>query len=146
RGTLVEWPIALVGERNTIHIAEEHGPAKTKLLYCAFELANAGLGVVERQRRQSREARATLRDDTREGVIDDASELGRAKRLLDVCTRCRQCEHLHVDAGLLEHLRAIRDVAVAANGDVVVTGIVQQRISSRVNGQLDSAGPLSDRV
>ncbi len=54
--------------------------------------------------------------------------------------------HLRVDAFLLEHALAIRDVAMSAHGDVVVAGIVQARIALGVDRQLDGAVAGLERV
>jgi hypothetical protein len=49
---------------------------------------------------------------------------------------------LSIDAGVAQDLLAVVDVAVAANGNIVVAGIVQSGIAGVVMGDPDCAGSL----
>ena len=68
-----------------------------------------------------------------ERVVYQRSELHRAPRRLDVRPRRGQRDDLHVDAVLVEHAGAIGEIAMAADGDVVVARVVQDRVAFRVH-------------
>ncbi len=84
--------------------------------------------------------------DLRERVVHEAREADGALGRLDVRAGRRERDHLRVDAFLLEHVLAIRDVAMPAHRDVVVARIVETRIALGVDRQLDDAVARLERV
>src|SRR6185437_7701571 len=94
-------------------------------------------GIAERERGERREARRPFANHGREGVVDEASEAHGALRRLDVRARRREGDDLSIDAFSLDLLLAELDVAVAADGDVEVAGIVETGIAFGVDRQLD---------
>ena len=77
--------------------------------------------------------------DAREGVVHKAREAHGAVGRLDVRAGRRERDDLRVHALLLEHGLPVRDVAMAAHRDVVVTGIVNARIAFGVDRDFDGA-------
>ena len=60
--------------------------------------------------------------------------------------RSGESDDLRIDAFVLEHLLAIRDVAMTLDGHVVVTRIVDAGIALFVHGQLDDAVSAAESV
>ena len=68
------------------------------------------------------------------------------RRRLDVRPGRRERDDLRVHAFLLEHLLAVRDVAMPGDRDVVVAGVVDVRVACRVDRDADDALAGAERV
>ena len=80
---LVEQPEAFVARRDAVDVAEDHEPGEPQIGHGPLGLAYRGCGIAERQRRQRREAVASLGDDPRQGVVDLPRERHRSVGGLD---------------------------------------------------------------
>src|SRR5207249_2633530 len=81
-----------------------------------------------------------------EFVVDERGELPRALRRLDMRAWGRQRQHLHRDAVLVENAGAVCEVAMAADRDVVVARIVDNRVAVGVDGDANARSPRPERV
>jgi hypothetical protein len=63
-----------------------------------------------------------------------------------VRARGGEAEHLGVHAVLGQHLLAVVDVAVAADGDVVIAGVMQAGIAIGIDGDAHGAGARLQRL
>src|SRR5262249_43299451 len=78
-------------------------------------------------------------DGTSKSVIYQPRELNGCGRFLDVCPRCGEANHLHVDSVLTHGLFAHVEVTMTGNGNVIVPGIVKTGILVAVVGDVDGA-------
>src|SRR5208282_5529950 len=121
-------------------VAEEHGAAHSELSASAFQLPDRCRGIVERQGSVGGEAPALFANDTGKRVVDERGEASGIRGGLDVRSGGGERNDLGVDAGFGEHALAIVDIAMAANGDVVIAGVVEARIAVIVHGDAHVAG------
>ena len=142
----VDRPELAMAQRLAVDVAEEHRAAHAELAAGALELARRRFRVVERQRRQRGEVAPSRLHGFAEFVVDKRGELRGALRRLDLRTRRGQRGDLHGDAVLVEHIGAIREIAVAAHGDVVVAGVMDHRIAVRIGRHPHAAAARSQGV
>ena len=72
-------------------------------------------------------------------VVHHRRERRRVARRLDVRPRRRQRHDLHRHAVFVEHILPVREVAMSADGNVVVARVMQVRIAVFIDGDLDAA-------
>ena len=135
----VDRPEALVAERDAVDVAEQHRPAQTELARSPPEFLQRRVRIVERQRRKRCEVPAARLDRFPELVVHHRRERRRVSRRLDVRSRRRQRHDLHRDAVLVQHVLPVREIAMSADGDVVVARIVKVRVAVFIDGDLDAA-------
>src|SRR5207249_6625956 len=73
-------------------------------------------------------------NDGSKPLVDQSRQLDRDGRLFDVSTWGGQAQDLGVDGVFVENTFAIGDVAMPAHSDVVITGVMEDRISFAVDG------------
>src|SRR5262249_52567831 len=69
-----------------------------------------------------------------------------ARRCLNMRSRRGERQNLFSNSGFAEHLLAILDVAVSAHDDVVVAGIMQQRITFIIESYSDVRWSRAQRL
>src|SRR6185503_3791042 len=138
-GGFVQRPEPLVVEARAIDVGEQHRSGEPKLVVRAHELLHRRGRVAQGQRGQRLEAAPALVAYPCKRVVRDLRELGRHRRRFHVGARRRERDHLRRHAVLIEHVLAVRDVAMPADHDVVIAGVVDDGIALRVVRDLQAA-------
>ena len=94
-----------------------------------LHLRHRSLRIVQGQGAEGGETFPPGLHDCSEFVVDDPGQLNRPLGGFHMGSGSGHGEHLHVDAGLIQDLGPEVHIAMTGNHDVVVAGIVQQRIA-----------------
>jgi hypothetical protein len=121
-------------------------PGQSEFADAASQLGDRGRRIVERQGAERGEVRGSLAGDLREIVVGHPRQLERPRWRLDVSAWRRQRDDLPVDADAVQLGLAKVDVAVAAHGDVVVAGIMEQRVALTVSRDPHGTRSFADGI
>src|SRR5215471_6255562 len=137
----VKLPESLVPQRHTINVAEDHCSAKMKLVDGPAKFVDRCGRIVEGKGRQGDKASALVGDNLSKAIIDQRGKPGGGGWCFHVRAGRGERDDLSVDAGFTKNLLPEINIAMAANSDVVVAGIVQPGITGVVMSDADGAWP-----
>src|SRR5215468_9037635 len=137
----VEFPESLVPERHTINVAEDHGSAKMKLLDGATKLIDRCGRIIQGKGCQGDKASALVGDNLSKAIVDQRGKSCGRSWCFHMRAGRGERDDLSVDAGFTKNLLPEINIAMAANSDVVVAGIVQPGVTGIVMSDADGAWP-----
>src|SRR5947209_3081170 len=141
-GDFIQFPEALIRKSYAIDVAEDHSSPEFQLLHGPAQLRHGCMWNIERQCSQGHIAAFFVCDHAGKDIVHLAGQPHRGRWLLYMCARRSESNDLGIYTGIFQYLLAVIDVAMPANGHVVITGIMQLRIAFRIVGDAYGAGSL----
>src|SRR5215469_5577277 len=137
----VELPESLVPQRHTINVAEDHCSAKMKLVDGPAKFADRCGWIVQGKGRQGDKASALVGDNLSKAIVDQRGKPRGGGWCLHMRAGRGERDDLSLDAGFTKNLFPEINIAMSANSNVVVAGIVQPGITGIVMSDADGAWP-----
>jgi hypothetical protein len=128
-----------IAQRDPVDITENHHASESEFIEGALHLGCGSVGCIHGKRRQRCETITPLAHDISQCVIHQARQFHGALRRFDVRAGRGEAQDLLVHSRSAQDVRAVSDVPVSGNENVVVPRVMHERVSVGVESNLDIA-------